>query len=144
MGRSVDYPRGYSVVTFKEWFKPELEDGEDYREPDEFDWDYFTEDLTEYAPTLWPSLTACDTWLGRENHALLENSHCYMGISEYCGLASLWIVPKENEWGEVSALAANWCAQIEDKFVQTFGELSKVGAMSNGEGVYRRITKDAA
>ncbi len=98
MGRSVSYPGGYSVVTFKEWFKPELEPGENYREPEPEDFDYFLEDLTEYAPTLWPSLGPCDVWLGNENHAVLENAHAYIGVSEYCGLASLWIVPKVDEW----------------------------------------------
>jgi hypothetical protein len=143
MGRSVSYPAGYSVVTFKEWHQPELEEGETTPRPaEEFDWEDFTTDLTEYAPTLWPSLGPCDVWLGNENHALLENSHCYIGVSEYCGLASLWIVPKENEWGDVSGLAANWCEQIADLFVRTFGELSCVGVASNGEAFYRQIRKD--
>lgn len=157
MGRSVSYPSGYSVVTFKIWFKPEPHDcGEEgceedcdrqgeMPEADEQDWDMFIEDLTEYAPTLWPSLSKCDNWIGREDHAILENAHCYIGISEYCGIASLWIVPKVDDWtGEPSGLAARWCDQIADKFVRTFGELCKVATASNGEAYYQQIRKAAA
>jgi hypothetical protein len=39
------------------------------------------------------------------------------------------------------AFADRWIASIADKFVAAFGELTKVGSMSNGEGVYRRIDK---
>lgn len=158
MGRSVSYPTGYSTVTFKDWYKPEPHDcdeldcdefcdlhGETPTESTGDDWEYYLEDLTEYAPTLWPSLSKCDKWLGNEDHALLENDHCYMGASEYCGLASLWIVPKCNDWtGEPSALAARWCEQISDKFVSTFGDLIHIATASNGEAFYRRIDKDAA
>lgn len=155
MGRSVSYPSGYSTVTFKEWYQPEPHNCDDMGcdefcnlqdtmpEPEPEDFDFFVEDLQEYAPTLWPSLVKCDKWVGREDHALLENDHCYIGVSEYCGLASLWIVPKEDDTGYPSGLAANWCEQIADKFVATFGQLVKLGSMSNGEGVYRRIDKVA-
>ncbi len=143
MGRSVSTPSGATCVAYSDWFQPELEPGEDYRPPDQDDWDIVTEDLTEYAPTLWPSLQKCDHWLGREDHALLENDHAFVGVSEYCGLAAFWIVPKCDDWtGEPSGLAAHWCDQISDKFRETFGTLRKIATASNGEAFFERITKN--
>jgi hypothetical protein len=158
MGRSVSYPAGYSTVTFSDWYKPEKHDCDAIGcdafcdlhettpcEPDQWEWQAFMEDLQEYAPTLWPSLCKVenDHWIGNENRKLLENDHCFMGMSEYCGLAALWIVPKVDDWtGEPDALAAHWCAQIADKFCATFGDLALIGNASNGEAFYRRIDKE--
>lgn len=160
MGRSVSYPHNATVVTYKpievEPYEDENEDGETVTvEPSELDYqwafDSMVEDLQEYAPTLWPSLRKCDKWLDREDHALLENDLCYMGISEYCGLVALWIVPKTDEynasWYGDSIARANlcdrWVDQIKDKFVKTFGAYHKVATASNGEAFYQRNAEAA-
>lgn len=158
MGRSVSYPHNATVVTYKpievEPYEDIDEDGETVTvEPSEFDYqdafDSMVEDLQEYAPTLWPSLRKCDKWLDREDHALLENDLCYIGISEYCGLVALWIVPKTDEYAgyysdaHVANLCDRWVDQIRDKFIKTFGAYHKVATASNGESFYRKNAEAA-
>lgn len=155
MGRSVSYPHDAEIVCFRtlevESWEDEDEDGNTVvNEPTDLDYqdafDSMLEDLQEYAPTLWPSLRKCDEWIGREDHAILENDFCYMGISEYCGLVALWVKSKaddyEGSWyaDEVrkAALARNWVSQIKPKFVATWGDLVKRGTFSNGESFYVR------
>lgn len=93
----------------------------------------------------FPSLEICDIWLGREDHALLENALAYIGVSEYMGLFSVWCVPKPStDWRrDTSAFGSRWAASIEDRaawILERFAvRLVSVGRMSNGEGVYRRV-----
>lgn len=125
MGRSVSYPRNASVVCFRD--VSEIEDNEDF--------DLFLEDVLADLQNAAPSFRSCDRWLDREDHAIAENGHCYVGVSEYCGLAAVWMVPKESDH---VALSINWCAGFEDTFRSLFGDLVKVAAASNGEAFYRR------
>ncbi len=147
MGRSVSSPHNASAVAYQT-IEVRDEDDKLVEMPDEHDlqWAFesLVEDLQEYAPTLWPSLRKCDEWLGREDHALLENDLAYMGISEYCGLVAVWIVPRTDRYGYESTanLCEAWCAQIEAKFLKTFGTLRKLGTMSNGESVFKRVEKE--
>ncbi len=153
MGRSVSTPHNATVVAYS-WIEVESceqdresysddQDRESYGCEDEYAaqdaFDSMVEDLTEYAPTLWPSLRKCDknTWLGREDHALLENDLCFMGISEYCGCVAYWIVPKDGE--EVENLSANWIGQIEPKFLKTWGRMNSIGRASNGEQFFQKV-----
>lgn len=136
MGRSVSTPHNAAVVAYRHL---EAQDDDEYATQEAFD--SMLEDLQEYAPTLWKSLRKCDKWLDREDHALLENDLCYMGISEYCGMVATWIVPKDDlrsgyDDQGTDNLCANWIGQIAPKFEKTFGALAKTGTMSNGESVY--------
>jgi hypothetical protein len=113
-------------------------------EPDEFDFDCLIDDFRDHLRTLFPSVVSADEWIDREDHVLAENKLARFGMSEYCGLVSYWIVPNTERFGysdPAANLCDRWIASIADKFVAAFGELSKVGSMSNGEGVYRRIDK---
>ena len=74
--------------------------------------------------------------VGHEDHAILENGHCYIGVSEYCGLVSIWLVPKD----EYPDLSQKWCDQIGNKFYNLFSEYKHVATFSNGEAIYERIT----
>lgn len=137
MGRSVSYPSNSTVVTFRHL---------DLEEQDDAQWifDDLIDDFRSHLKTLFPSVQDADDWIDREDHVLAENRLARFGMSEYCGLVAYWIVPKDpNPYsGDTNiALADRWIATIADKFVAAFGELSKVGNMSNGEGVYRRIDK---
>lgn len=149
MGRSVSTPCRATVVAYS-WVEPGecLDENDEPREHDEYDlgdaFDSMVEDLQEYAPTLWSSLRKCDKWLDREDHALLENDLCWMGISEYCGCVAYWIVPKDEERSGYSDqgtdnLCANWIAQIEPKFQKTFGRLQSIGRASNGEQFFVQV-----
>lgn len=106
------------------------------------DWDFFTEDLHERLTNKYPSLSSCDEWLHREDHAILENDLVYVGISEYCGLVSLWVTPKAHFVDcydkDTTALAVSWCNRIKEGFLNEFSDLKKVGCFSNGECVFER------
>ena len=130
MGRSVSYATGSTSVCYRT-FKPETP------EDSQFEWEYFEDWLRETAAAAWPSLEPCDnTWLGREDHAILENAHAYIGVSEYCGLVSIWLAPKDNS--EHPELSEHWCNQISAKFEKLFGEYRKIATASNGESFYER------
>lgn len=110
---------------------------------DEFQW--WQEDIAEYAKSLWPSFEDADKWLEREDHAILENRLCYLGVSEYCGLASIWLVPKEYQNNGyhssdrfILPLSESFIRRISEKFYTAFGELTKLGTFSNGEAIFRK------
>ncbi len=169
MGRSVSYATGAQVVTFRHLEPIETIceacddncqiDGETCaecegtgtveRDQDFDDFEQVIDDFRDHLKHLFPSVQDVDEWIDREDHVLAENKLARFGVSEYCGLVSYWIVPKETprEWDYygpfVAPLAKRWIASISDKFVAAFGELSKVGNLSNGEGVYIRIDSHA-
>ncbi len=122
---------------------------EDHCGPRDFqsEWDYYIEDFRSQMQEAFASLQARDTWIGREDRALLENAFCYVGVSEYMGLVSMWVAPKEANYYSApgfQSLRDRWIDQIRQRFYEVahtcFGEpLKQLGYMSNGEGVYRRL-----
>ncbi len=128
MGRSVSVPRGAFAVAYTE--SPNCLD-------DDFDiyWEDFVGDIVERAVKLFPSMDDCDTWLDREDRAVLENKFAYIGVSEYCGLTAIWMVLKE----EHLALAERWAVKATEKFEKEFQDLKRLGTFSNGEGVFEKI-----
>jgi len=134
MGRSVSYPSGTVEIA--------------YRDVSEFDYDdfqFWLDDIRYTSQSLWQSFEPCDEWLDREDHAILKNGLCYLGVSEYCGLASIWLVPRDYIFDahgfeiDATPFAENFIKRIAPKFHKTFGEFRKVGSFSNGEGVFERI-----
>ncbi len=119
-----------------------------YQDVSEHDFDSFQwwlEGEAEYVKSLWPSFRDCDKWIAREDHAVLENNLCFFGVSEYCGLAALWLVPKEfatdgcfSDNDYVLPLAENFIKRIAPKFHKTFGQYRKIGAFSNGEAIFEK------
>lgn len=150
MSRSVSVASGAVAVAYAS-LEPVLVDEEsnEYREFDSDDFSFAVGDFQSYLSSLYPSLSACDSWLGRgnsEDHALLENKHCFVGVSEYNGLVSVWIVPKEDDGYSsdkyLTGLSAHWCRQVGNKIVKEvagyFGKaLNKVGTASNGEAFFQ-------
>jgi hypothetical protein len=132
MSRSVSYPVNAVAVCYDDVSHLE----------DQWDWNMYKESIEEMAQHHWPSLICCDRWLGREDRAILENSHCYVGVSQYCGLAAIWLVYKDD--GEYPQLAQEWAFQIMPKFEKIFGGLRKVATFSNGESVFEKIDREAA
>ena len=147
MSRSVSVASGAIAVAYASLEPIVDEESGEVREFDSDDFDCSIEDFQNYLPSLYPSLSACDNWLDhREDHALLENKHCFVGVSEYCGLVSVWLVPKEDEGSyrepNLTALSAHWCDQVGDKLVKAgagcFGKaLIKQGTFSNGEAFFQ-------
>lgn len=127
MGRSVSVPSDAFAVSYQQF------DGEE-----DFDWEFFIDDIKEQVKSEFPSFEDADFWLDREDHALLENRFAYFGVSEYCGLVSLWLVLKDELDDRDYALAQGWANRVKSSFEKKFGTLRKVGSFSNGEGVYER------
>jgi hypothetical protein len=127
MGRSVSTPRGAQVVTFDHYEDDDYEDA--------CAWELMIECKQDRAREMWPSLRPCKEWLGCEDRAFAENRLAYIGVSEYCGVMAFWIVPKEG----AGALGEHWAAQVSERFCKEFGTMAKVGHMSNGCGVYRKV-----
>lgn len=109
------------------------------------DWEFYKDDLIEQMQREFPSLDTCDTWLGREDHALLENRFCHIGVSEYCGLVAIWMTPKDPKdrdsegWVNVRD---RWVHQVGPKFSRTartcFGQpVVQVARLSNGECLFQ-------
>lgn len=163
MGRSVSYPSEALVVTFAEMEDPEcsrcegtgryIDDHVDEecdtcegRGKVPFDSDNFDDLIDAFRSRLkelFPSVEDADQWLDNEDHILAENKLARFGMSEYCGLVAYWIVPQTlGVYDPLNyGMTERWIKSIADKFVAAFGELSKVGSMSNGEGVYQRIDR---
>lgn len=127
MSRSVSVPNNAQVVCYRDVSGFE----------DSWEWDDFVEDIRETCKSEWNSFYDSDSWLDREDHVLLENSLSYVGVSEYCGLASIWIVPKDED--EVINIAPNWVDQISKKFNKYFGQYRKVATFSNGEAMFEQV-----
>ncbi|MFT3671280.1 hypothetical protein [Aestuariivirga sp.] len=138
MGRSVSKPIGCIATAYRTFESEgdEWEDRENFRDLKEW--------IAETCKSKWPSLRDCDEWIGREDHAILENDHAYVGLSEYCGMACIWLTAKgmHNGNDRTTALQFNWCRTIAPKFEETFGEYRKVTTMSNGAAIYEAKTPD--
>jgi len=90
----------------------------------------------------FPSVTKDDKWLDREDHAFASNSFAYFGVSEYCGLVSVWMTPKEDY--EQPGLQERWINQNGAKFKESvsgcFGtNLVKTATFSNGEAMFSAV-----
>ena len=112
---------------------------------EDWEWSDFVFYLQTYLKGVLPSMKDCEIWSGREDRAILENAHGLIGISEYCGLVSVWCVPSNTEYpSQHDSLKASWCSQIEKTVDKVLNEsfpgqvLKKIGTFSNGESVYSR------
>ena len=124
MARSVSIPSGAAIVAYAD--ASELE-------PD-FGWDEAICSLKWAAKKRFPSLAPCDRWLGREDHAILENDQVFLTVSEYSGLVAVCVVPK------VTA-GITWARKVKqiDNLAECFGPvLISRGRFSNGEQVFIR------
>jgi hypothetical protein len=122
MARSVSVPSEAVQVVYRY-----LDD-----EDDEYAYDYEVEYIQDVLEAKYGSLQRCSKWVDREDRAILENKLVYVGVSCYCGLLALWVLPKDN----YPELAANWGAQIN---LKEFADLRKVAAFSNGEALFERV-----
>lgn len=115
---------------------------------DEVHWDDFKTAMVETFMQ-FPSVEETDEWIGRENHVLAKNRLAKFGISEYCGLVSVWAVPNEetyNQYGDYINLehfSRNWLTKswpkVENRWPNRY---EKQGTFSNGESVYRKVNTE--
>ncbi len=145
MGRSVNYLNNAEVVLFFPFDGGREEDGEYNEDLASLDWEDLMANLSSEIRAKLPSYYKVDKWDNRETKIFLENNLCSIGISEYCGLCSLSVAPKNNEydeWHERFAIRhANQIEKTLRKVLEDLGltNLRKVGSMSNGEGVYEKV-----
>lgn len=131
MGRSVSFPND-AVVAFDHF-----EADEDI--PSEFDWQFYVEALQHEAQVVWPSMSECDDFIGREDRAIMENDLAWFGVSEYCGCVAIWLKAKdEPHYGNDWPLAHHWVSQAGKTLSKRFGTMDRIGVMSNGEAVYQK------
>lgn len=136
MGRSVSTPSGAEVVVYSTFECEDADDAQWLWDDEVYNWKYEVK-------AAFPSLDFCDEWVGwgrSEDHAVLENKIAYIGVSEYCGLVALWVLPKEDVNGNL-ALGINWANKIKEKFEACcdgwFGtSLVQIGRFSNGEAIF--------
>lgn len=129
MSRSVSYPSD-AIVAF-----------DFYESDDEFAFDDLVDEFVFAVDRAYPSVRPVDEWIGREDHAYRANDHAYFGVSEYCGLVSLWAAERYDS--ERPELARQWLSQIEPGFIGRFGRLRKIGRFSNGEAIFERVAASA-
>lgn len=127
MSRSVSYGRG-SIL--KEYFSLEEDDLD-------FNFDFLIEDLIQQIIDKFSDYELFEEknrWLGDEDKVLLSGEYFEIGISEYCGLCCLWVVPSKNE--EIpEEEKLKHIDLIKDRF-STFGTLRHLGTFSNGEAIF--------
>lgn len=162
MGRSVNYLNRSLITLF---FDVSLEtdengkiitldenDNEVKTEPDQFDhqfnWDNFFDSVNYSLRKAFnfDYISGKKRWEGNEVQIILENRFIEIGMSEYCGLASVSIrVNETSEGGKYfNAIAEAYIESIEAELIKVLDEnvpftrLNKVGSFSNGEGVFEK------
>jgi hypothetical protein len=142
MGRSVNYLDNAEVVLYFPFDDDKNEAGEYDENLASLFWDDMIDNLTYSIKAKLPSYYKTDKWGNRETRIILENSLCNIGISEYCGLVSLSVAPKNNEydaWHEAFALRhANQIKGTLERVLHDLGlkNLHRIGTFSNGEAVF--------
>lgn len=142
MGRSVSRPSNACVVVYA--YLDRTDDAGDYDAYlSQMNFDDAVENLRCDLIAKGKSFSKCDKWNG-EDHAILESSAFYIGVSEYFGLVAVWAVPRERDDDEereplIEGIRA---ANLEPWLVDAagyFGEtLRHVATFSNGEAVFER------
>lgn len=129
MGRSVSTHR-HAVATV--FINPEIEE-DGYLD--------FIADLQDNVLSVkYPSLNKCSRWMDREDHVIAENGRAEVSVSEYCGLVSVCLAPRDPD----SGLDVAWCERVANSFTKYIQKmfascaLRSLGHMSNGEQVFQR------
>ena len=151
MGRSVEYLNNskwtvyINVSDFGQCSTDEDEDNTGYDEDTAREqWKDFKEFLADTIIELYPSFDNVNKWEGREVEIFLKNRLVHVGISEYCGLASLSFAPiSEKTEGLADNLIQKMSKKLNKSFMDAFPNTlyCKQGTFSNGEGVYFKVKK---
>lgn len=159
MGRGVErHPYAVAEVFFDVSWMGESDTGEYDLDEASWQWDDFVGDVMEALQNRFKSFTRVDPntrgttvchdgWPMQETRALLRNEHAVVCVAEYCGLAVVSLVPREDVSRETENLAGAWCGQIERGFRKAAEDCGRVlyrqGTMSNGVSVYQRKTDES-
>lgn len=139
MGRSVSTPSEAVYVSYAALALEQF--GDDFQ----WEWKDACDDFQAQMLRAVPSLISRDAWIGREDHVLAGNRFCNIGVSEYCGLVAMWLVPVETapyHYGySLDGLRDRWIDRIEVRFravaSSCFGQaLVRQGTFSNGAAIF--------
>lgn len=96
----------------------------------------------------FPSMCRVDYWAEgcgamNELKCVVANELCEVYVSEYCGLASISVVPTGcAEYSrDTTGLARHWCAVNGSRVLDQFNEYKRIGTFSNGESVYQKVAQ---
>jgi len=138
MGRSVDYLRGARRIAYFDWPSWETEDGEFQYE----DHIFVVDDIRENIKSELPEFGNEQKWDGRETSIILSGYGTEIGLSEYCGLASLSVrVNTEEVEEEDIEKVEKWIDDNWPKISRFYDDYIKMGTFSNGEGVFKSKQK---
>lgn len=148
MGRSVSYLNRAHKVNYFNW--PTVETGEDEDYEVEYEHGrYVIEDIQQTIMNDFPEFTECDKWDGRETHIILEGYGTEIGLSEYCGLATLSIRVDDNLCDLRTDTQEDYEAEVQriEKWIDDnweaigkyWNKYKRIGTFSNGEGVYETV-----
>jgi hypothetical protein len=97
MGRSVNYLNNAEVVLYFPFENEYFENGEYNEYLSQMNWDDMVINISAEIRAKLPSYYKVDKWDNRETKIILENNLCVIGISEYCGLVSLSVAPRDSD-----------------------------------------------
>jgi len=149
MGRSVDYlSHAEYVIYFKaDWMNEQDDNGEYDEVLSEMNWGDFKGNLISNICSKLKSYYEVDEWDGREVWIFLKNELAEIGLSEYCGLYSLSIRARDDEFYNSyekvkEGLAKAHCKKVRKSLEKALKDcgvdiLNKIGTFSNGEAVYK-------
>ena len=155
MGRSVDYLNKALQVSYFQWplIESYNDETDEFEQTDEFEEGYIvTEDIQESIICEYPEFDRSKKWDGRETSIILKGYGTEIGLSEYCGLATLSIRIDENElsyydydnellYNEQHDKIEAWINENWAKISQGYNQYNKIGTFSNGENVYEKNNK---
>lgn len=133
MGRSVDYLNRARHVAYFEW--PYWEDEDEnqfYEEAHDV-----IQDIRNVIKERFPEFYVEDKWDGRETHIILSGYGTEIGLSEYCGLATLSIRVEDDTAEDVDEVE-KWIDENWERISEYYDMYRKVGTFSNGEGVFEK------
>lgn len=129
MSRTVSTPAGAIVLAYAHY-----EDNGDADAQEQ--WDDIVSGIKCVLRYRYRSLNEIDRWVGREDHAVLENDLVVIGISEYVGTISIWALPK-------SGIGETWARNIvvgaQHMLAPLFGGelMRRIATFDNGEAVFQ-------
>ena len=152
MGRSVDYLNRALHVSYFAWPVIEIynDETDQFEISDQYeDSDIVVENIQESVISEFPEYEYCSKYDGRETAIILTGYGTEIGLSEYCGLATLSIRIDENllayyeedEYNEQYDKIEAWINENWAKISQGYDQYRKVGTFSNGESVFETKNK---
>ena len=98
-----------------------------------FQWDY-EEDMAAMLHAIqqrFPSFAPCDTWIGRDAHAVLENGLFYVALEDNVWSVAVKLLQKEDWYGNLEGLQAGlyqrYLIGIKALLLGMFGKIGAYG-----------------